>query len=68
MHTRRGGCAAVSMGGQIYVMGGYDASNFLSSVEVYSLTSGQWTSLPPMHNEHYGCAAVSMGGYIYVMG
>eukprot|EP00957_Ditylum_brightwellii_P128638 9813051-Ditylum_brightwellii.AAC.1 len=50
MKTKRTGCAAVSMGEQIYVMGGEGASgsDALSSVEVFSPASNQWTSLPPM--------------------
>eukprot|EP00957_Ditylum_brightwellii_P138682 10570957-Ditylum_brightwellii.AAC.1 len=63
-----GYCAAVSKRGQIYVMGGYDRSSNLLHVKVFSPTSGQWTSLPPMQPKCLGCTAVSMGMQIYVMG
>eukprot|EP00957_Ditylum_brightwellii_P192451 14651819-Ditylum_brightwellii.AAC.2 len=68
MESERSVFAAVSMGGHIYVLGGYDGSSYLSSVEVYSTTSGQWTSIAPMQTNHCYRAAVSMGGQIYVMG
>jgi len=56
------------MGGQIYVFGGYDGSNVLSSVEVFSPASNQWRSLSPMKTKRSSCAVISMGGQIYVMG
>jgi len=68
MQTKRSHCAAVSVGEQIYVVGGYDGNSSLTSVEVYSPTSRKWTSLPPMQTKRYYCAAVSMGGQIYIMG
>eukprot|EP00957_Ditylum_brightwellii_P171702 13071522-Ditylum_brightwellii.AAC.1 len=68
MTTKRCGCAAVSMGRKIYVMGGYDGSDSFSSVEVFSPSLRQWISLPPMQTKRSGCAAVSIGGQIYVLG
>jgi len=55
-------------GGVIYVMGGFDGSRYLSSVEVFSPISQEWTSLSHLQNKRHACAAVSMGGQIYVMG
>eukprot|EP00957_Ditylum_brightwellii_P192450 14651819-Ditylum_brightwellii.AAC.1 len=43
MQTKCSGCAAVSMGGNLYVMGGHDGSRYLLSVEVYSPTAGKWS-------------------------
>eukprot|EP00957_Ditylum_brightwellii_P127838 9749492-Ditylum_brightwellii.AAC.1 len=33
MQTKRSACAAVKVDGTLYVMGGHDGTNFLSSVE-----------------------------------
>eukprot|EP00957_Ditylum_brightwellii_P010827 820511-Ditylum_brightwellii.AAC.1 len=68
MQTKRNGCAAVSIGGKICVMGGHDGKNNLTSVEVYSPTSRKWKSLPPMQTKRSHCAAVSIGEQICVMG
>eukprot|EP00957_Ditylum_brightwellii_P040391 3056742-Ditylum_brightwellii.AAC.1 len=68
MKTKHFGCAAVLMGDQIYKIGGHDKSDSLSSVEVFSPASKQWTSLPPMKTKHFGAAAVLIGKQIYAVG
>eukprot|EP00957_Ditylum_brightwellii_P053595 4060856-Ditylum_brightwellii.AAC.1 len=64
MQTKRSGCAAVSLGEQIYIIGGSDGNSNLKSVEVYSPASRKWTSLPPMQTKRSHCAAVSVGEQI----
>eukprot|EP00957_Ditylum_brightwellii_P078621 5977460-Ditylum_brightwellii.AAC.1 len=69
MSTKRYGCAAVGMGGNLYVIGGIDESNSaLSSIEVFNTSTREWTFLPPMSIGRFGCAAVGMGGNLYAVG
>eukprot|EP00957_Ditylum_brightwellii_P154538 11761592-Ditylum_brightwellii.AAC.1 len=66
MSIERFGCAAVGMGGNLYVIGGSDdLNNVLSSTEVFNTSTREWTVLPPMSTKRYGCAAVGMGGNLY---
>eukprot|EP00957_Ditylum_brightwellii_P043044 3260710-Ditylum_brightwellii.AAC.1 len=66
MSTERDGCAAVGMGGNLYVIGGDNGLNdAYSSVEVFNTSTREWTVLPPMSTKRYGCAAVGMGGNLY---
>eukprot|EP00957_Ditylum_brightwellii_P066278 5030609-Ditylum_brightwellii.AAC.1 len=69
MNIERSDCAAVELGGKIYVIGGIDdESNELSSVEVFDPTSGKWSFLTSMQSKRAACAAAQMGGKIYVIG
>eukprot|EP00957_Ditylum_brightwellii_P131405 10021501-Ditylum_brightwellii.AAC.1 len=62
MQTERCTCAAVSMDGNIYAIGGHDGSSRLSCMEVFNSISREWTPLPHMKSKRHACAAVSMGG------
>eukprot|EP00966_Prymnesium_polylepis_P302784 6994873-Prymnesium_polylepis.1 len=48
MTVRRSRVAAAVVGGKIYVSGGFDGSNQLSSVEVYDPARSVWEAAPLM--------------------
>ena len=68
LNGKRAAFAAVIFQDEIIIMGGFDGTNNLSSVEKYSFETNSWTFLPHMLTQRKGhCACVS-GGYIYVIG
>ena len=67
--TARGSLAAVGLAGQIYALGGEDASGAVSNVvERLDLSTGSWTPLTAMPYRSHGLGAVAVGSAIYVMG
>lgn len=49
----------VAIANKIYAVGGYDGFSNLSSVEVYHLERGEWSSSTPM-NQHQGGVGVAV--------
>lgn len=68
METKRSGHAALVLNGTIYVIGGRDGSNALSSGEKYNATTGVWTPIAPMGTERHLFAAAVLNDFIYIMG
>ena len=68
MSVERDGCAAVCIGGKVYVAGGWDGNSYLKSAEMYDTSEGQWRALPDMSVARDGCAAVCIEGNVYVVG
>jgi N-acetylneuraminic acid mutarotase/pimeloyl-ACP methyl ester carboxylesterase len=70
MPTPRWDAAAVAADGKLYVIGGYDGSRVLSTVEVFDTATGLWdtSSRAPMPTPRTGLAAVVMDGRIYCFG
>ena len=69
LNTPRCAFAAIVCGGRIYVFGGYDGKERLSSIEVYSPDNNKWTVLSrklffPLSN----AAAAAEGRFIYALG
>ena len=69
LNTPRCAFAAIVCKGKIYVFGGYDGKDRLSSIEVYSPEVNKWTVLStkldfPLSN----AAAVSDNENIYILG
>lgn len=65
----RSGCAAVSLGGQIYVVGGCNAEGEdLNTVERLDERRGVWESQPPMQAGRDELAAVATEGRLYALG
>ena len=62
----RHGVAA--MRGRMYVFGGYDAREFLNSVEVYDQISNQWSILNPMSTRRSRVGVAVSEGKIYAVG
>ena len=57
-----------TLNGQIWVVGGCDAWNPLSTVEIYDPEKNVWKAGPPMNSPRRGCGLVSKGGLLYVIG
>lgn len=68
MPTARHGCAAATVEGKIYVVGGEGDKGTLDTVEMFNPVLGTWRSLPPMLNPRSACAAVAAFGKLYVFG
>jgi N-acetylneuraminic acid mutarotase len=67
MPTPRSGLAAVLLNGQIYAIGGENASAVLNTVEVYDISTNTWSELPALLVARYGLAAVAANGKIYAI-
>ena len=54
----------------IYIIGGFDGSNYLNTVEVYNTIVGEFVKLnvQPMPTARRGAKAVLIDGNIYVIG
>jgi len=65
----RSGCAAVAMGGHLYVAGGCSSEGEdLSSVERLDLRSAAWEPQPSMEGGRDELAAVAAGRHIFAVG
>ena len=65
--------ACVSSENTIYVIGGYDSVNYLSSVEMLKCNEigepiGSWTMLPPLNTAQLVCGASIIDDKIYAVG
>ena len=68
MSTARSAPAAAVFDGKLYLMGGYDGRNPLSSVERYDPAKNTWEAVAPMFTARGGSAAAVVDGKLYVMG
>jgi len=61
MPTARGACAAATVAGRIYVLGGVSENGTtLCDVECFDPVLGQWTVAPPLDRPRARCAAVAL--------
>ena len=58
----------MSLGKNIFAFGDYNGLNYLSSAEVYDITTQQWTQLPKMKEKRSGCEATVIGNTIHFVG
>jgi N-acetylneuraminic acid mutarotase len=73
MRIARGSPAAAVIGDKIYVAGGSKddqgaVTGALSSVEVYDIATGAWSSAPDMPTPRHHHGAASLGGRLFVVG
>ena len=71
MPSPRCALAAVTVGSDVYVIGGYKddyMTSTLSSVDVFSFSTGKWRSVAAMNIPRWGHGAVAFNGKIYVAG
>jgi N-acetylneuraminic acid mutarotase len=68
MPTKRSGVAAVSVDGNVYVMGGEKISGSFSTLEKYDPQSDNWTTEPDMPTARLGLDAVNLDDKIYAIG
>lgn len=60
MHHQRAGAAAASLTGKVYVVGGWDGEDSLTSVERFDTHTGRWEKMPPLDKALRGAAAVTV--------
>merc|ERR1712100_315392 len=66
MLRRDAGCAAIA--GRLYVCGGFDGQDRLSSLERFDPMRECWESLPDMSTRRTGAATVALKDKVYVCG
>lgn len=57
-----------SLGNHIFVMGGYDGTNQLNTVERYDVETDSWSFAASMRHRRSALGATALHGRIYVMG
>lgn len=68
LHQKRFAPGLVQLGDYLYVVGGYDGVNALSSVEKMSLKTGEWSQATAMNFARWNEAVVVADGKIYAIG
>ena len=70
MPMKRSGVRVVTVGGYIFVLGGFSASDTkaLSAVDRYDPMSDSWRTVAPMTYPRRGFGVATLNGYIYAMG
>ena len=67
MNTARRYLGAATVGGKVYVIGGYNGS-YLGTNECYDPVLDSWTNKSPMPTPRNGAAVVALNGKVYVIG
>lgn len=57
-----------SLGNHIFVMGGYDGTNQLNTVERYDVETDAWSFAASMRHRRSALGVTALHGRIYVMG
>lgn len=62
--------AVASLGGKIYVMGGYSNLRFQPTARsfAYDIAADAWAELPPLPTARGAASAVALGGKVFVLG
>lgn len=68
MANRRSGVGCVSYQGYIYVIGGYDGSDRLSSCEKYNPTTDEWSTICEMSEKRSNFGIEIIDDMIYAIG
>ena len=68
MKQERSDCASVVLDGFIYVIGGFDGENFLSSIEKYDPATGSWSTIGYMKTARSGVSAVRVEDRVFIIG
>lgn len=66
MSTRRRYCRVAVLDNCIYALGGFDSSNYQSSVERFDPRVG-WMAMPPMTSRRSSCGVAALE-YLYCIG
>ncbi len=66
--TQRAGCTAVTVGGEVIVIGGESGSQVPAHAEVEALdvSSGTWRSLPSLQRSRHGTQVLLSEGILYI--
>ena len=68
MSTGREGHASVVLSDKLYIIGGRSSGSYISSVEMYDISSNSWTSKNNLPNTLGYAESVTYNNYIYLVG
>ena len=68
MPTSRDGPAAAAIDGKLYVVGGWNGTDFTPALEVYDPATNTWSTKANMPTPRINPAAVAIDGKLYVVG
>uniref|UniRef100_A0A8C5EJE5 BTB domain-containing protein n=1 Tax=Gouania willdenowi TaxID=441366 RepID=A0A8C5EJE5_GOUWI len=68
MLIRRIGVGVCALGNEIFVMGGYDGTNQLNTVERYDVETDTWSFAASMRHRRSALGVAALHGRIYVLG
>jgi len=68
VHVKRSKMSVLECGGCVYVIGGFDGTQTLNSVECYNPITNRWKFVSPMITHRRCTCAVSNGNRIFVVG
>lgn len=68
MQVRRSRAGAASLRKSLYVVGGYDGENDLSSAEFYNPLLNEWKLITPMGSKRSCLGICAFDGLLYVCG
>src|SRR6476660_8129110 len=68
MPTGRQGVAVVSLGGNVYAVGGVGTGGTTGALQSYDPATDSWATLAPMPTPRAYLGAVAVGGKIYAVG
>jgi len=68
MSTPRSSHTCEVMDGLIYVVGGGDGKDWLSSAEVYDPKKNSWRTISDLSAKRWKCGLVELAGYLYAVG
>ena len=57
-----------TLGGLLYVIGGFDGNNYLCDVDVYDPQTNSWTSACPLNDQRSATSVAVMKGRIFAIG
>ncbi len=66
MNQKRRGFSVVSWPDGIYVIGAFDGSNYLNSVEKYEFSTGKWKYVDEMKHSRSFCSSVNSFDYQFI--
>ncbi len=67
--TPRGAFTTQEVGGKIYVIGGFNGADYMSTIEVYDPATDSWDSIvAPGFTPRRGMSSVVVGGRVYTFG
>lgn len=68
INESRSSAGIVSIGDDVYIIGGYNRSSCLDSVELYNKAENRWQYIHSMTTKRSRCNAVAMNNSIYAFG
>ncbi len=68
MAHKRGSHVCTVVGHELFAIGGWDAKDYLSGVEIYDARANAWRSAKPMGSPRAYGAAATVDGSVFTLG